>query len=327
MLRRESAHQDVEGRPIITRAEDRGGSKYTRAFDLLRNWIESGLDLYKAELRRLLWPVFVYSFLSLPVEFYIKDCEDFYHKYKDLFAAEHQDDLRALSAIRIPEHLGDSHIAKLYRTNRYRITLSNIAFNNLLNFLELKDTEGGSVILFIINNFMNLVTIDRALAGPERSIAAILARGAGEADLPGEDEGIPGHHPGSANLDRNAPANVLARLQLGPLPPENDLSEDVRSQLQDRDAKDPPKPGQNSLLDEYEQRIKREPADDMPNREIVPLPPSLARDVAMEIQKVVEHRDRFRISGRTGGVGPGISVTMFTFHNTFDWYVGIGASF
>lgn len=38
----------------------------------------------------------------------------------------------------------------------------------------------------------------------------------------------------------------------------------------------------------------------------------------MEVQKIKENRDRFKIEGRTGGVGPGVSVTMFTFHNTFD---------
>jgi transcription initiation factor TFIID subunit 5 len=32
MLRKESAHQDAEGRPIITRAEESGGAKYARAF-------------------------------------------------------------------------------------------------------------------------------------------------------------------------------------------------------------------------------------------------------------------------------------------------------
>lgn len=34
MLRRESAHQDAEGRPIIVRAEDAGGAKYERAFSV-----------------------------------------------------------------------------------------------------------------------------------------------------------------------------------------------------------------------------------------------------------------------------------------------------
>ena len=33
----------------------------------------------------------------------------------------------------------------------------------------------------------------------------------------------------------------------------------------------------------------------------------------MEVQRIKENRDRFRIEGRSGGVGPGVSVTMFTF--------------
>jgi len=38
----------------------------------------------------------------------------------------------------------------------------------------------------------------------------------------------------------------------------------------------------------------------------------------MEVQKVREYRDRYKIDGRTGGVGPAVSVCMFTFHNTLD---------
>jgi transcription initiation factor TFIID subunit 5 len=38
----------------------------------------------------------------------------------------------------------------------------------------------------------------------------------------------------------------------------------------------------------------------------------------MEVQKIIEHRDRYKMEGRTGGVGPAVSVTMYTFHNTYD---------
>ena len=66
MLRRESAHTDADGRPIVTRVEHAGGSKYPRAFsmilqsrfypsadrrqDLLRSWIEDNLDVYKVSI-------------------------------------------------------------------------------------------------------------------------------------------------------------------------------------------------------------------------------------------------------------------------------------
>ncbi|KAF2084520.1 WD40 repeat-like protein [Saccharata proteae CBS 121410] len=317
MLRKESAHQDADGRPQITRAEDRGGPQYEQSFELLRNWIEDNLELYKAELRRTLWPVFVYSFLNLAADFYTKDCETFFNKYKDMFTKEHDQDLRALTPIRLPEHVSDSQIAKVYRGNKYRITLTNMAFNSMMQFLETKEKEGGSVIMSLFTNHFNLVTVDRVAGGTERSLAAMIAKGGVEDDIPAEDEGIPGHNPGSANTDRNAPP-VLAKLALGPLPMEQELQDDVRAELQEEDAKNPPKPGQNSLVEEFEQRIKREGSEEAPSRETAPLPPSLARDVLMEVQKVKENRDRFKIEGRTGGIGPGITVCMYTFHNTFD---------
>ncbi len=65
MLRQESANQDVEGRPINTKAEETGANKYGKAFGechvlsyalrnllkftqgLMRSWIEESLDIYK----------------------------------------------------------------------------------------------------------------------------------------------------------------------------------------------------------------------------------------------------------------------------------------
>ena len=99
---------------------------------------------------------------------------------------------------------------------------------------------------------------------------------------------------------------------------ESDLAQDVRAELEDEDAKNPPPLGKNSLVEEFDQNIKREDSADAPNRNEIPLPPSRARDVIMEVQKIKENRDRFRIEGRTSGVGVGVSVCMFTFHNTLD---------
>ena len=317
MLRKESAHADANGQPIHFRLEDSGGKMYSKAFILTQNWIENLLDIYKPELKRILWPIFVYSFLNLVGDFYPREGQEFFNTFKEPFQVEHEDDLRALAPIHDPEHLQQNDIAQLYRSRKYRLSLSNMAYVSLIQFMEAKEREGGQVIMSIVQTFMDLRVVDRAAAGGARGLAKLLAERNGEQDVPAEDEGIPGHHAGSANLDRNAPA-VLSKLSLGPLPMEGDLMEDVKAELQDQDNSHPPGAGQNSLSDELEQRIKREPMDDVPSRDALPFPPSTARDVAMEVQKVKENRDRFRIEGRTGGVGPGVSVTMFTFHNTFD---------
>lgn len=317
MLRKESINTGANGQPHPQRLEDQGGRMYHACFYLIQGWVENVLDIYKPELKRVLWPIFVHSYLNLVIDCYQRDSQDYFNTFRKYFEREHEDDLRTLAPISEPEHVQQNDIAQLYRSNKYRLSMSNMAFSTLIQFLETKEHEGGKIVSNLINSFFDIRTIDRAASGGERNLAKLLAQRNGEEDLPAEDEGIPGHHPGSANLDRNAPT-VLSKLSLGPLPMENDLMEDVKAELQDLDTSKPPAAGQNSLSEEFEQRIKAEPHDDVPSRDVLPLPASTARDVAMEVQKVKENRDRFRVEGRTGGVGPGVSVTMFTFHNTFD---------
>ena len=270
----------------------------------------------KPDLRRLLWPVFVYSFLNLASDFLPRDSRNFFNKFKADFETEHEDDVRALERVSLPEHVQTNETAKIYRGNKYRVTLSQVAFYNLVQFLESKEKDGGAVIVGVIQSFLNVVAVDRA-ADDQYSLARLINRARTREDFPAEDEGIPGHNPGSANLDRTAGSNVLTRLRLGPMPMEPDLMGDVRADLEDEDAKNPPDAGQNSLVQHFEHQIKREESEDAPTRTELQLPPSTARDVAMEVQKVKEDRDRFKIEARTGGVGPGVSVTMFTFHNTY----------
>lgn len=318
MLRKESEPQP-NGQSLTSQGSEQGGIKYTKAFDLLKKYTEDNLDLYKPELRKLLWPIFVYSYLDMVEQYFPKDADTFFSLFKGPFERDHDEDVKILRQVRLPAHIKESRIAKLYMDNKYRVTLTNMPFFNLMQFLESKSFEGGQTLIDVIRGHLNIVTVDRT-ATAEKSIAAILAAGQGDDDLPAEDEGIPGHNPGHPLTTRHDPEAEASRirLQLGAYPQDDDLRDDVRAALQEEDAKVPPRPGQTSLVDEFEQRIKQEPSDDVPSRDTVPLPPSLARDVSMEVQKIIEHRDRYKLEGRTGGVGPGVSVTMFTFHNTFD---------
>ena len=170
--------------------------------------------------------------------------------------------------------------------------------------------------MMILQTHLNIVTVERA-ADDNLSLAKMLGRAKVTEDFPAEDEGIPGHNAGSANTDRHTTSNILTRLKLGPLPMEPELLDDVQAELEEEDVRNPPVEGQHSLVQEFA-HIKREESEDAPNRTDIPVPPSKVRDVVMEVQKVKENRDRFRIEGRTGGVGPAVSVVMFTFHNTYD---------
>ena len=259
------------------------------------------------------------SFLHLASDFAPREAREFFNKFKTDFEDIHLEDINSLSYISLPEHVKDNTTAKIYNGSKYRVTIGQVAFYNLILFLESleKDGSGGGVLIYVIHTHLTVVTVDRS-ADERSGLAALLHRAKTAEDLPAEDEGIPGHNPGSANVDQSTGSTVLPRLKLGPIPMEADLLGDVRAELQEADAKDPPAEGQSSLVQHFEQQIKREESEETPTRAELQLPTSVARDVQMEVQKVREDRDRFKIEGCTGGIGPGVSITMFTFHNTRD---------
>ena len=248
---------------------------------------------------------------------YSNEGRKFFDMYKAEFEAEHGDDLRTLGSISLPEHVEANETAKIYQGSKYRVTLSSVAFHNLIRFLESREKEGGRILVGIVQTNLNVVTVERG-ADDQFPLAQMLNRAKVVEDFPAEDEGIPGHNPGSANLSRTAGDNVLTKLRLGAMPLDDEVVGDVCGDLRDEDEKNPPTEGQSSLLDHFNQRIKREESEDAPARAELQLPPGVARDVAMEVQKVKEDRDRFKIEGRTGGIGPQVSVCMFTYHNTHD---------
>ena len=232
------------------------------------------------------------------------------------FEQIHGDHLRILETIKLQQQINENEVARLYRHEKYRIPLNNSAYFNLVTFLESNEKTGGAIILYLLQTFCEVKALDR---GPlnQFSFEAIIKQAQGTAETDPEDqlEGVAGAFTGVINKDIQ---NNNTALKLGMMAMESDLAADVRIELEELDAKVPPAVGQQSLVDAFDRNIKREDSADSPSRNEIPLPPSRARDVTMEVQKIRENRDRFKIEGRTGGVGPGVSVCMYTFHNTLD---------
>jgi len=254
----------------------------------------------------------VYSWIEL-IDQGEKDIPAAYLKHVwDVFERNHGDDLRVFATIHTSEHLKENQTTALYRSRKYKIPINMHITGDLFHFLEREDTNGGNIIRDILARFCDVEALQRGPISPF-SFEAIYRRSQGrELDDVDMQEGIPGHTTGVMSN-----REILATpLKLGPLPMEEGLREDVRAELAEEDERNPPKGGRAPLAVEFDQKIKMEEVDDMPSRADLPLPPSRVRDVVMEMQKVKENRDRFKIEGRTGGVGPQISCCMFTLHNT-----------
>lgn len=276
------------------------------------------LTVSQFELSKVLWPAFVYSYLELVEAGYADDAKQFLDMFRPEFENVHGDDLKTFATVTLPPHVRENSTTKLYKGSKYRIPINTHAAHILFNFLERESAAGGSVITQLLNDYCDVEQITR---GPIEAFSfEAIYRRAQNIDLDDADaqEGIPGVFTGMSNkdiLDSTAP------LRLGPLPMEPELRDDVRAELEEEDLRNPPVDGRPSLADEFDRKIKREESADGPSRADLPLPPSRARDVVMEMQKVRENRDRFRIEGRTGGVGVPLSACMFTFHNTLGRYV------
>ncbi|KAJ2892169.1 WD domain-containing protein [Zalerion maritima] len=324
IFRKETQNIGSDGRPIYSKADDYGPAKYMKAFDKFKNWVDNCLDIYKFELEKLLWPYFIYSYLELVEDGDVAEAEKFLAYGSTLFKVSHAEDVNALQTIRTKPQIAHHATIRLYRQHKYKIPLSQHIEGQLWSFLNREHDEGGSVVADILNRRCQIEKVSRGPINPY-SFEAIYRRGSGlEIDDADAQEGIPGVFTGVTNRDvlENKPT-----VKLGPLPMDPDLKEDVRAELEDLEGKNAQRSdGKPTLTEEFERLIKREDSTEAPTRDQLPLPASRARDVVTEIQKVRENRDRFKIEGRTDGVGPAVSICMFTFHNTLGTYTCIDFS-
>jgi transcription initiation factor TFIID subunit 5 len=251
---------------------------------------------------------------------YTEDAKTYLNSLKYHFESVHGDDLKVFATVTLRQHVRENAVTKLYRDNRYKIPLNVHIAGSLFHFLQKEADAGGDVISHILENRCEVSVQARGPIEPY-SFEAIYRRAQNlDLDEVDAEEGIPGVFTGVTNRDV---LDVTVPLKLGPMPMEPELRDDVRAELEEQDQKTPPADGFPTLVEEFDKQIKREESADAPPRSELPLPPSRARDVVMEIQKVRENRDRFKIEGRTGGVGVPVSACIFTFHNTLGRYVYI----
>ncbi|KAK9387045.1 WD40-repeat-containing domain protein [Lipomyces mesembrius] len=284
---------------------------YIRAYVSLRDWIETSLDLFKPELRKLLFPIFVHTFFYLIQKPDTNSPPDtslarkFFDTYSDDHSILHGHDLQLLSGLTLPEHLQENETAKLYRQNKYRLNISRTTFDLLLHFLDENERNGGPVTIRLINQYIETNVIP---SRPDRNDARNQTLG--------DDEGIPGHITG-----RETKFNQQT-IRLGKFPMDERMIREVELRLKEEDSRSQQEhselgvvPGSKTLMQEFQELHKQEPEADAPVRDILPLPPFNGADVEAEIAAVKDARSRLNIGPIQASLP---SVCMYTFHNTYD---------
>ncbi|KAK7207363.1 WD40-repeat-containing domain protein [Myxozyma melibiosi] len=279
---------------------------FIRAYKSLRDWIETSLDIFQPELRKLLFPIFVHTFFYLIQKPDSKSpatslARRFFDTYSSDHSVLHGYDLQLLSGLTLPDHLQENETAKLYRQHKYRLNMSRTTFDLLLHFLDETENNGGPIIIRLINQYIETnVTPSRPDKYNDFSHSL------------GPDEGIPGHTTGQENRLNSQP------VRLGRLPLDERMAKEVELRLKDEDDTAQNNNGiagigtTKTLLQEFHEMNQTE---DSPVREVLPLPQYKGVDVEHEIAAVKDARSRLKI-GPTEASLP--SVCMYTFHNTYD---------
>ncbi|CDR42608.1 CYFA0S10e00210g1_1 [Cyberlindnera fabianii] len=263
---------------------------YVRGYSMLKAWVESSLDIYRPELFRVLYPLFVHCFLDLVG----KDgtaARSFFNKFMSDHEILHGSEVSKLAGIGTSEHLEENELAKTFRNNSYVLHISRTALNLLLYFLHENEAVGGSIMISLINRYIQPVITNSNVSGSSGDEGAL-------------DDGIKG----IAKTDEVEKFNSQP-VKLGQMPMDPDFSKEVELELKKKDAREGVQG--TSLVDEFHKM--QTTSDDAPTREVLPLPPKTALDLKREVQIVKESRDKIKLDSIQAAAP---SVCMYTFHNT-----------
>ncbi|CEP13051.1 hypothetical protein [Parasitella parasitica] len=281
--------------------EDTNGSSggdpdiYDISYKNLREWIENSLDWYKPELRSVMFPIFVHSYLDLVSKNIPEKAKEFMDTYKSDHVELHTPDLNTLETVTEIQHIRENGLAQMYRSNKYNLRMSGVPFELFLNYLQ---DNKFMLLLRIVNQYLNIQVVHGKL---------LKSAGGLEMD---DVIGITGHQ--TQQIEEFNKQHV----QLGPSQLDQSFKDEVEQTIKEQESRN--EDGENAnndyipLLETFK-KIVQETTVDGPHFGDIPLPPYRGTDITAEIDslKNLNHRIPLNESSLP-------SICCYTFHNTHD---------
>ncbi|CCE90431.1 chromatin modification protein TDEL_0B03020 [Torulaspora delbrueckii] len=210
--------RDVDDQSVVSSEQLRettSPENYIRAYSMLRNWTDSSLEFYKPELLYIIYPIFIYLFLSLVPKSPVH-ARRFFDRFSPDFRISHGSEINRLFSVNSTDHIKENEVANAFQTNRYRVTISRTTLNLLLYFLNENESVGGSLIISIINqhlepNIVETVTSKETLADGIKLIDSENGKSNGGSEI------------------NSTP------VKLGPFPKEEEFTKEVETELKIKD--------------------------------------------------------------------------------------------
>ncbi|KAL6213005.1 hypothetical protein ACLB2K_018220 [Fragaria x ananassa] len=129
-----------------------GPARYQDEYAKLRSWTYTSLDLYRHELLRVLYPVFIHCFMDLVAKGHIQEARTFFSSFREDHEMMHLRDLQKLEGVLSPSHLEEMEFAHSLRQSKVNITICQYSYELLLQFLHKSQS---TTMLGIINEHIN----------------------------------------------------------------------------------------------------------------------------------------------------------------------------
>ncbi|XP_052210285.1 transcription initiation factor TFIID subunit 5 [Diospyros lotus] len=127
-------------------------AQYHDGYSKLRSWAYSSLDLYKHELLRVLYPVFIHCFMDLVAKGHIQEARTFFNSFREDHEMMHLRDLQKLEGVLSPSHLEEMEFAHSLRQSKVNIKICQYSYELLLQYLHKSQSI---TMLGIINEHIN----------------------------------------------------------------------------------------------------------------------------------------------------------------------------
>ncbi|KVH91667.1 hypothetical protein Ccrd_006296, partial [Cynara cardunculus var. scolymus] len=125
---------------------------YHDGYSKLRSWTYSSLDLYKHELLRVLYPVFIHCFMDLIAKGHLQEARTFFNSFREDHEMMHSRDLTKLEGVLSPSHLEEMEFAHSLRQSKVNIKICQYSYELLLQYLHKTQSI---TMLGIINEHIN----------------------------------------------------------------------------------------------------------------------------------------------------------------------------
>ncbi|SCW03602.1 LAFE_0G14092g1_1 [Lachancea fermentati] len=308
---------------LISQQANNSPEHYFLAYSMLKNWVDSSLDMYKPELIRIIYPIFIYVFLTLVGKDSIQ-ARRFFDKFSVDYKAFHASEINKLFSVNSVDHIKENELAQGFQSNKYRVTISRTTLNLLLYFLNENESVGGSLLISIINqnlspNIVETITSQETLTDGIKDVSA----GAVDVDTHNSVPVKLGQFPVDEEFSKEVEMELKRKddqeQAQGEAAPKKTLIEEYREMnkyvTDEKATSEDDKKESTTTAAESEKKEDRKAESIMesPSRDTLPLPSKTALDLKLEIQKVRESRDAIRLDNLQSAAP---SVCMYTFHNT-----------